>query len=445
MARDRPTRREYLKVVGAAAMTTALAGCESQSPTRTTTTATETTESSGAAASGPTNIVEAGADKSGKKPINGALKKVHGDDVTVHFPPGKYRLDPITLAGSGWTLVGDDATLVVPGSVNRDYLYLKGSNWTFDGFTIDLTADGAAPTNYLLGTNWEFKNVDFVGQMGDPQYRGDSDLLFPAVKSEGATGLIENVSAMDGSAAPGESSNRGLTWFGPNNKGKMIWRGCQFSGWANNTLYAAESAGPVLIEDCLFENTNVGVRIGGNTVVRNCLWRQDGRVPIQRWTGDSNGRGLWLNSNGYVPGPIKIENCDFVMTGKDAVAAIKSSHRVDDVTIQDTRIRQDYEESAIELPGSGSTTIRNVSITGSITNSAIDFWNRDGSVVAGCCINQPGNGIRISDSKNCRVENTTVNVGDKAFVFADSDVATKDISRSGKCPAPDNSNPATDG
>lgn len=395
-----------------------------------------------AAASGPVNIVEAGADKSGSEPINDVLKEVHGDDVTVRFPPGTYRLDPIRLSGSGWTLVGEGATLVVPSSANRDYLGLEGSNWTFDGFTIDLSADGAAPTNYLRGTDWEFKNVEFAGQMSDPQYRGESDLLFPAVTESGATGLVENVSAMDGSADPGESSNRGLTWFGPNNKGKMIWRGCEFSGWANNTLYAAESAGPVLIEDCLFENTNVGVRVGGNTVIRNCLWRQDGRVPTQRWTGDANGRGVWLNSNGYVPGPIEITGCEFVMTGKDAVAAITSAHRVDDVTITDTRIAQRYDESAIELPGDGATTIRNVSITGSVTKSAIDVWQRDGTVVEGCCIEQPGNGVRISGSTDCRVAGSTVNVGGEPLVFVDSEVATEDVSNSGACPAPNGTSPA---
>ena len=445
------TRRRYLEMVGAAAIPTVLAGCGSQPSTETSTTATEpatrTEGSSGiaAASSGPTNIVDAGADKSGQKPINGVLKEVHGDDVTIRFPPGRYRLDPITLAGSGWTLVGEDATIVVPASVTREYIYLKGSDWTFDGFTIDLSADGAAPTNYLLGTNWEFKNVDFVGQMDDPQYWGDSNLLYPVVKLEDATGLIENVSAMDGSADPGESSNRALTWVGASSKGKMIWRGCQFSKWAENTLYLAESSGPIVVEDCFFKNTNVGVRVGGDAVVRNCLWMQDGRVPTQRWSGDANGRGVWINSNGYAPGPVEIIDCDFVMTGEDAVAAIKSLNRVDDVTIRNTRIKQRYDQSAIELPGKGSTTIRNVSITGSVTKSAIDIWERDRSVVSGCCINQPGNGVRISNSQNCRVENSTVNVEGDPFVFVDSDVTTENISKSGTCPAPDKSNPATDG
>ena len=443
------TRREYLKIAGATAIASTLAGCGSEPSTQTSTPDTETridTERPEVAASnGPINIVEAGADKSGKEPINGVLKEVHGDDVTIRFPPGRYRLDPISLEGSGWTMVGDDATLVVPGRVNRVYLYLKGSDWTFDGFTIDLSADGAAPSSYLLGTDWEFKNVEFVGQMDDPDYWGDhSNLMYPAVRSEDAVGLIENVSAMDGSADPGESSNRGLTWVGPNNKGKMIWRGCRFSKWAENTLYLAESDGPILVEDCFFKNTNVGVRIGGTGVVRNCLWMQDGRVPTQRWSGDANGRGVWINSNGYSPGPVEIVNCDFVMTGEDAVAAIKSLNRVDDVTIRDTRIRQRYNQSAIELPGNGSTTIQNVSITGSISKQAIDIWDRDGSVINGCCINLPGNGVRISDSDSCRVVDSTVNVGGDAFIFHDSDVVTEGISKSGACTVPDKSNPAAD-
>lgn len=445
------TRRRYLRLVGGAAVGAA-AGCSSPpsptpspSPSTSSPTTSAPSTSPSSASGARTNVVDEGADDTGESAVNSVVNQAHGDDVELYFPPGRYRLDPLSLSGSGWSLVGDDATLVVPASVDRDYLYLEGSDWTVDGFTIDLRADGAAPVNYLLGRDWEFKNVRFVGQMDDPEFRGDSNLLYPAVQAEGATGLVENVSAMDGSADPGESSNRGLTWFGPNNVGKLIWRGCQFSKWANNTLYAAESVGPVLIENCLFENTNVGVRVGGQTTVRNCLWLQDGRVPAQRWTGDSNGRGLWLNSNGHVRGPIRILNCDFVMTGSDAVTAIYASHKADEVEIRDTRIRQDVSNSAIKLPGDGPTTIRGVDVTGQVREAAITLTGRDGSVVADTCIDTSGDGIRISDAANCRVENVTVNVEGEPLVFGDSDVATENVSRTGSCSAPDRTNPATDG
>ncbi|MFB6142873.1 MAG: right-handed parallel beta-helix repeat-containing protein [Halorientalis sp.] len=365
------------------------------------------------------------------------MKRAFGDGVELYFPPGEYLLDPITLHGTGWSLVGDDATLIVPGTVASEYLVLGGGRWRMDGFTVDLTADGAAPVTVMRGTDWQFRNVRFVGQMDDPQPRDTSSLLYPAVAHEDATGLVENVSAMDGSANPGESSNRGLTWFGANNKGKMTWRGCRFSGWANNTLYTEESNGPVVIEDCLFENTNVGVRIGGDTTVRNCTWRQTGPVPIQRWTGDASGRGIWINGNQYWSGPIEIEGCEFLMTGPDATGAIYASHRVDDLTVRNTYARQHNRESAVELPGTGTTTIRSLTVTGDTPRPAIDLVDRDGSTIADVCVRKPGKGIRIAHSANCRIERSTVDVDGTPFVFVGSDVATRGISRSGTCPTPD--------
>lgn len=439
----RRTRRACLRALCATAALTAGCGSTSSSSPPSASRSPSASRTARGRSTRGRNVAEAGADDTGATAINRVLRRVHDDGVDLYFPPGRYRLDPLTLRGRNWSLIGEDATIVVPGDVDDQFLFFDGAGWTVDGFTIDLSADGAAPTTYLQGRNWAFRNVRFVGQMDDPQSRDSSSLLYPAVETSNATGLIENVSAMDGSADPGESSNRGLTWFGPNNEGTLTWRGCQFSKWANNTLYAAESAGPVVIEDCLFRNTNVGVRIAGHTTVRNCLWVQDGRVPIQRWSGDTGARGLWLNSNGHTHGPISIRNCDFVMTGPDAHAAVYASDPVDDVEIRNTRVHQTSEWPAVELPGTGRTTIRNVQVRKNARGAAIDLTDRDDSLIADVCIRKPGPGIRIESSANCQVESSTLDVGGKPFVFVDSDVTTRDISRSGTCRAPDRTNPAT--
>ena len=412
-------RRSYLGLAGAAVATVGGIGTAGT-----------------AAAAERVNVVDEGADDTGGTPVNDVLNRVHGDDVEVYFPPGEYRLDPISLEASNWSLVGDDATLVVPGSVQSRYLYLGGSDWTVDGFTVDLSADGAAPVNYLRGSDWAFKNVEFVGQMDDPQNRGESALLYPAVESSDGTGLLENVVAMDGCANPDESSNRGLTWLGQNNEGKMTWRGCEFALWANNTLYAANSAGPVVIEDCLFQNTNVGVRIGGETTVRNCVWKQTGRVPAQRWTGARAARGLWINSNQYTAGDIVVEGCEFDMTGPDATTAINASNDLDGITVRNTRIRQGNGQEAITLPGGGPTTLRKVSITGESETYAVELSGRDGSTLENVCIQQPGDGVRITDASGCEVVDSTVNVSGDAFAFDGASVDTRNVSRDGSCPAP---------
>lgn len=381
-----------------------------------------------------TDIVEAGADDGGSNPINDVLERVLEDGTEVYFPSGEYLLDPVSFSGDDWALVGEDATLLVPGSVDGSWLELDGTGWTVEGFTVDLTADGASPANYLLGSDWTFRDVEFVGRMGRPEAETDF-LLQPAVESD-ATGTVENVAAADGSAGPEEFSNRGLTWFGQNNRGKLTFRSCYFSGWANNTVYS-ESDGPLVLEECVFENTNVGARIGGGTVVRDCTWIQDGPVPGQLWSRDREARGLWINTNDYIPGEIVVENCEFVMTGPDATSAINAANPLDGITIRNVRIEQVGDQSAITLPGDGATTVRRTSITGDAEATAVDLSNRPNSSLQGLCVQQPGDGVRISDASGCEIVDSTINVTGDAFDFRNARVSTSNVGRSGQCPSPD--------
>lgn len=321
------------------------------------------------------NIADRGADVSGTRPINDVLAATHGSDRELHFPPGRYRLNPITLAGSNWAMTGEDATLVVPGSVRRSWLSVNGSNWEIDGFTIDLQAEGAAPSTYLRGTDWEFRNAVFRGTMSDPTYGEpgeDGGLLYPAVTDRGATGLVENVEMADGSAEIGEASNRTGIWFGENNRGHLTLRGLHAEKWAHNTLYAEASAGPVTIEDSLFRRTNVGVRVGGDTVVRNCVFVQDDGVPVQLWSGGAYGRGLWLNANRHYPGAITVENCDFTMTGHQAGDAIVNEHDVDHLTVRNCNVRLAGDRKAINLVrGSNRVTVEGLDVTGPAASPVI--------------------------------------------------------------------------
>jgi hypothetical protein len=321
------------------------------------------------------NVADRGVDDSGTRPVNDVLAAAHGSDRKLYFPPGRYRLNPITLAGSNWALVGEDATLVVPGHVRRTWLSARGSDWEIDGFTVDLRAEGAAPSTYLSGTDWEFRNVAFRGTMGDPGYGQPGEeggLVYPAVPEPGATGLLENVEMGDGSAAIGEASNRTGIWFGENNRGELTLRGLRMAKWAHNTLYAEASAGPVTIEDSVFRRTNVGVRVGGDTVVRNCVFVQDDGVPIQAWSGGASGRGLWLNANSHYPGPILVENCDFTMTGEAAGDAIANENDVDHLTVRNCTFRLAGDRKAIDLArGQNSVTVNGVDVTGEAAPPAI--------------------------------------------------------------------------
>lgn len=378
------------------------------------------------------DLVTAGADPTGEISVNQTIENEFEEGVTLLFPPGEYFLDPISLAGANWSLVGEDATLVVPDYVQRNWLALDGTAWTVEGFTVDLRAENAAPVNFLRGTNWAFRDVEFVGQMADPDYRS-GNLLYPEVQAPDATGLVEGVRATDGSAGTEESSNRALTWFGQNNLGTLTWRDCTFSGWAENTLYGAASAGRLVVEDCLFRNTNVGVRVGGNSVVRGCRFDQRGPVPIQRWTGDSNARGIWINSNDYTSGEVLVDDCTFLMTGPDASAAVNGDNAVDDVTVRNCQIVQGNDWPAITMPGDGALRLERTVVTGPTRKPAVDLANRDGSVVVDSCIQKRGAGLRFVDSSDCRVVDSTVDVSGEPFSFRNANVETTRISLEGGC------------
>jgi hypothetical protein len=441
---DSTTRRRALRA-GLLGLGAALAGCggsggaggsgsASSTPGRTDT-------PTPAAYDRLVDAVEAGADPSGETSVNFVLENELRDDTRLHFPPGEYFLDPISVSGSNWALTGDDATIVVPNYVDRRYLALDGDGWTVEGVTVDLSAPSAAPTVYARGRDWTLRDVSFAGRMGDPG--ADNALLYPAVDSAGATGLVEGVRATDGSAAPGESSNHGLTWFGQNNRGRLTWRNCEFSGWANNTLYGANSAGELVVENCLFRDTNVGVRIGGETVVRGCTFDQRGPVPVQRWTGDANARGLWINSNQYTRGQILVEDCEFLMTGPDATTAVNGTHAVDDLVVRNCRIVQGNDRPAVSVPGGAPLRVADTTVTGPSSRPAVEVVDRDGTEVVGCCVRKPGTGVRIVDSTDCRVADTTLAVDGEAVSTENAEVSVEGVTREGDCAAPDWPDPAS--
>jgi hypothetical protein len=410
-------RRAYLGLAGAAVAATA--GVTTSGRTRAET---------------RVNIAAAGADTTGVEPVNDVLTDVLDDGVEVYFPPGTYRLDPVSLSGSNWSLVGEDATLLVPAYTDREWLSLDGENWTVEGFTVDLSAEGVAPSNYLRGSGWTVRDLEFAGRLDSPDETGDATLLYPAVAT-GSTAVFENVRAMDGSAPPDGESTRGLAWFGANSRGTMVWRDCAFSGWANGTIRGEASPGELVVEDCLFENTTGGVRCGGNTVVRDTTFDQRGSIPARRATGAADGRGVWINASGHTPGPVVVEGCSFLMDGPDARPAVESGAPVDAVTVARTRVAQ-AEGSAIALHGGGSTSVLDVSVTGASPAPAISFAGRSDSRIERLCVHQPGVGVRVADSTGVRLTDSTVDVSGTTLDFVDSQVETETVSREGVCPAP---------
>ena len=386
-----------------------------------------------AAADGTVDIVEEGADDTGSTAINGVLESVHGTGETIYFPPGEYLLEPFSTGASDWTWIGEDATFVVPNSVTGSYLRLSGDNWTVEGIDVDLSAPDAAPTNRFRGNDWVVRDLEFVGQMGDPGERGGSSLLYMDVADAGRSGLLENVRAMDGSADVGESSNRGgLRIVG--SEGDITLRNVAVSGFANNSMYFHNMPGHLRLEGCLLRDTNTGLRIGGNTTVVDTVFDQS-NAPAARWSGAAAARGIWINSNSSTSGDVVIEGCEFRMGDPRGANAVYSSNGLDGIEIRDCRIEQNANSIAIQLDsgGSGRTEIENVSIVGELSRPAIYLSGRSGARLRNLCLATAGDGIRLRNSSDVSVTESTIDVGGTAI---DGQASTSGISESGSCPAP---------
>ncbi len=374
------------------------------------------------------DVTEAGADESGRTPVNDALRRAHGDGVELYFPPGEYRLDPLSLEGDDWSLVGEDATLVVPGGADGDCLSLGGSNWTVEGFTVDPSGDGAAPTVELRGDDWTFRDVEFAGRAATAV--DELPLVSATVESADAAGRVAGVSTADhgASAAPPGPDLLRVT---SDSEGTLRCRGCAFVGPAANGLDAADAAGSVVAEDCLF--ADAGVRLGGGAVVRNCAWRATAGAPE-----DASAGGLTVHGGPDADGETRVEACEFEVRGADA-PAVDARGRLDRFAVRDTRIEQRGGRPALRLAADGSTAVERTSVTGDGDAPAVSVSGRGEAVFRRVCLRHSGDGVRVAGAADCRVVDSTVDVGGDAFA-PDADVTARNVSFDGACPAPRLSN-----
>jgi len=72
------------------------------------------------------NIVDAGADPTGHKPIDEVLRSHAADDTLIEFPPGRYRVEAEFISDvSRFGMRGEDAT-IVPADGNDELLFGLG-------------------------------------------------------------------------------------------------------------------------------------------------------------------------------------------------------------------------------------------------------------------------------------------------------------------------------
>jgi hypothetical protein len=301
------------------------------------------------------DIVEQGADDTGSNAIDGVLESLVGSDTTIIFPPGTYKLNQLIVASGTdrLELIAPDGARLVPGQSgdNLPWIDVYALGFVLDGFELDMR-NTVVPPFVRMNSNsgdWELRRLITRGHVRaatdinvGSNDSGDARTYFRLSSAAGTRGLLQDCYFHEGACEPDEASNRRAILV-ESGKGLLTFNRCWFEHWAENTIYAKKPEGGVRILNCFVRNSQNGMRLGGNTVLRNCVSIKDAQHPIQAWSGGSLQRGVNVEAN--VPadssnginsydGTISIIDCDFYHRYLDsscggAITAVAPCQRMD--------------------------------------------------------------------------------------------------------------------
>lgn len=219
------------------------------------------------------DIVEAGADNTGKESILSTLNRVGNDNTLVRFPAGEYFIDgQFRIANySQFGMVGEDATIRVAST--NGYTFKLGTHQypvgdlAVEGFTIDISGTNTG------GRMFELQAADSL-YAGDITFEGKHDTaskgpMLAGMQTNGGEGLVENVDLSDGGEEV--SGGRGGTGLlvSHYHQGTITLRNITVGPFPDNGIYCSNgdssANGSVHVEGGRFVNTNVaGVRLAGD-------------------------------------------------------------------------------------------------------------------------------------------------------------------------------------
>ncbi|MFW5924250.1 MAG: right-handed parallel beta-helix repeat-containing protein [archaeon] len=379
------------------------------------------------------DVVEAGLDLTSSDPINAFLEEHAADDTLIAFPPGTYRLEPITLSEYshlGLTAISEEPPTFV--SANGHCVEGGDSSMEFNRVR-DLLVDSIrfefpGPSGGIIRINAAgdvtVRNVSVVGSCTDQVAQFRIDVL-----EERATALIENLE-LDNREK--DDSLTGI-YVGDHHAGTVVLRDCDVRGYSDNGLYASAPGldggpnGPVIVEGGVYRNNNISnVRLGtsGSRVTGVTVESVD-----QETVDLLNVRGIRLrNQSGQV-----IEDSR-VHVGPDSgvgFGGIVFHPATGGATVRNTEIVVDKDEFLainIQEPSgetSGVPVFEGVTISGAANGGFVGrITGRDGTTFRGCTIGGSGlnrGGLRFSHSETCRIEDCRIDLsGDPIVLRASS-------------------------
>ncbi|WP_227379056.1 hypothetical protein [Haladaptatus halobius] len=312
------------------------------------------------------DIVEQGANNSGNAAIDPVLNNLVGSNTTIIFPPGTYLLNELIVQSGtdNLKLIAPDGARLVPGQSgdNVRWLDVYSSGFVLDGFELDMRNILVPPfvrMNSSAG-NWELRRLITRGKVPaatdtnvGSNSSSDARTYFRLSAAAGTRGLLQDCYFHAGSCAPTEASNRRAILI-ESSKGALTLNRCWFQHWGENTIYAKKPEGSLKILNSFFRNSQNGLRLGGNTEVRNCVSIKNNEHPRSAWSNGAIQRGVNAEAidpanssagiNSY-DGTLTIADCDFyhrylASSCGGAITAPVTCQRID---IQ--RVRISYEST----------------------------------------------------------------------------------------------------
>lgn len=267
------------------------------------------------------NVAEKGADPKGNTPIDDTINKHAAPNTELFFPEGTYLLDTFVSDHDNLQFRGDNATLVPTNRQSMsNWFELHSDGFLMAGFEWDMRECDYPPRFHLWGDNWTVKNIAVRGHVGTNGKNMDIhgvSFIRGWVTDENGTGTFQNIYLADGSGPPGARTNRRAFLIeGAEQRGTIVFDRVWLEQWGENTLYANNHPGRTVVKNSHFENTNVGLRLGGDSLVKNCTFVRDYSVPLQRqgWSGGALMRGIRVEGDDEwaYSGELRVTDCDFV-------------------------------------------------------------------------------------------------------------------------------------
>lgn len=238
------------------------------------------------------NIVNQGTDNTGETAIDSVLNRLVGSNATIVFPPGTYRLTELVVESgtSNLELIAPRGARLIPGrsGENLRWIDVYSQGFVLDGFELDMRTTSVPPfvrMNDRAG-DWELRRLITRGKVRSAtdtnigsNDSSDARSYFRLSAAAGTRGLIQDCYFHEGACGPTQAGNRRAILV-ESADGDLVFNRCWFELWAENTIYAKKPEGAFRIFNCFFRNTQNGMRLGGNTAVRNCVSIKDGQHPI---------------------------------------------------------------------------------------------------------------------------------------------------------------------